>query len=193
LAWQGDEASIEEKTMWGRAFIGFVLLVSLVAGYPYEALILNRVIGTNTVLFGEQDGLRRTLIMGPDAPRPEWLPNLPRALVVQAGHWLPSPGREVAGDVELLTHMGVDEIKRFYLEALRGAGFEMRDIGHGPLNAATAAYLGIDNTLHGYRGDARLAISVVTRSAGGLVLPSRTVQIHWQTRDGPLQVWPTGR
>jgi hypothetical protein len=112
---------------------------------------------------------------------------------VQAGHWLPSPGREVAGDVELLTHKGVEEIKRFYLDGLRAAGFEMRDIGYGPLNAATAAYLGIDNTLHGYRGDAKLAISVVTRSAGGFVLPSRTVQIHWQRRDGPLQVWPAGR
>jgi hypothetical protein len=173
--------------MLGRAFIGLVLLVSLVAGYPYAALILNRVIGTNTVLFGEQDGVQRALIMGPDAPRPEWLPILPRSLVVQAGHWLPSPGRDIAGDVELLTHKGVEEIRRFYLDGLRAAGFEMRDIGHGPLNAATAAYLGIDNTLQGYRSDAKLAISVVTRSASGLVLPSRTVQIHWQTRDGPLQ------
>ena len=112
---------------------------------------------------------------------------LSRSLVVQAGHWLPSPGREVAGDVELLTHKSVDEIKRFYLERLGAAGFAMRDIGYGPLNAPTGAYLGIDNSLHGYRSDLKLAISVVTRSPGGLILPSRTVQIHCQTRDGPLQ------
>src|SRR5262245_42777882 len=170
-------------TMWGRAFTGLLLFLLLLAGYPYAALILNRALGTNTVVFGERDGLQRTLIMGPDAPRPDWLPILPRALSRQAGHWLPSPGREVAGDVELLTHKSVKEIKRFYLDGLGAAGFEMRDIGYGPLNAATAAYLGIDNTLNGYRSEARLAISVVTRSADGLVFPSRTVQIHWQTRD----------
>src|SRR5262245_60045466 len=44
-------------TMWGRAFIGLLLLLSLVAGYPYAALILNRAVGTNTVVFGEQDGI----------------------------------------------------------------------------------------------------------------------------------------
>ena len=179
--------------MWGRAFIGLLLLLSLVAGYPYAALILNRAVGTNTVVFGERDGVSRTLIMGPDAPRPAWLPILPYSLIVQAGHWLPSPSREVAGDVELLTHRSVEEIKRFYLEALGAAGFEMRDMGLGPLNAATAAYLGIDNTLTGYRSEARLAISVLTRSPGGVIFPSRTVQIHWQTRDAPLEAGSTGR
>jgi hypothetical protein len=179
--------------MWGRAFIGLLLLLSLVAGYPYAALVLNRALGTNTVVFGERDGQQRTLIMGPSAPRPDWLPILPRSLVVQAGHWLPSPDREIAGDVELLTHNSVEDIKRFYLGGLAAAGFQMRDIGYGPLNAATAAYLGIDNTLTGYRGEAKLAISVVTRSPDGFIFPSRTVQIHWQTREAPLDADSSSR
>jgi hypothetical protein len=171
--------------MWGRLFFGVILAVALVAGYPYAALILNRVIGTSTVVFGEHDGTQRSLIMGPDAPRPDWLPMLPRAVVIQAGHWLPSPGREIAGDVELLTHKGVDEIKSFYLPQLRAAGFEVRDIGYGgSLNTATAAYLGIANTLMGYRRDTGLTITVTTRTADGFILPSRLVQIHWQKLDG---------
>lgn len=171
--------------MWGRLFFGLILAVSLVAGYPYAALILNRVIGTSTGVFTEHDGVQRTLILGPDAPRPDWLPMLPRAIIVQAGHWLPSPGREIAGDVELLTHKGTDEIKSFYLPALRAVGFDMRDIGYGgSLNAATAAYLGIANTLMGYRSGTDVTITVTTRSADGLILSSRVVQIHWQKWDG---------
>jgi hypothetical protein len=173
--------------MLGRLFFGLLLVVSLVAGYPYAALIVNRVIGTNTVVFLEADGISRSLIMGPGAPRPDWLPMLPRSVVVQAGHWLPSPGREVAGDLELLTHKGVDEVKRFYLSGLAAAGFEVHDLGFGPINAPTAAYLGIDNMLQGYRRDTRLAIGITTRSSAGLVLPARIVQIHWQTRHEPVQ------
>jgi hypothetical protein len=168
--------------MRGRFFFTLLVLTALLAGYPYAALILNRVIGTNTVVFVEHDGINRSLILGPHAPRPDWLPILPRALVVQAGHWLPSPGREIAGDVELLTHKDVEEVKRFYLDQLTAAGFEMHDIGFGTLNAPIAAYLGIDNMLEGYRRDSKLGIAVTIRSPGGLILSSRLVQIHWQTR-----------
>ena len=169
--------------MWGRLFISLVMAVALIAGYPYAALVINRVLGTTTVVFTERDGVQRSLIMGPDAPRPEWLPILPRSLIVQAGHWVPSPGREIAGDVELLTHKAVEDIKRFYLDRLNAAGFDMRDIGYGPLNTSAAVYLGVDNTLLGYQSATKLTVSVTTRSPGGLLFPSRTVQIHWQMRD----------
>jgi hypothetical protein len=169
--------------MRGRLFLGFVLAVALFAGYPYAALILNRVIGTNTVVFTEQDGVQRSLILGPDAPLPEWLPILPQSLIVQSAHWLPSPGREIAGDLDLLTHKGVDEIKEFYLDALNAAGFDTRDIGYATLNAPTAAYLGIANMLQGHRGDDDLTITVTTHTRDGLIWPSRSVQIHWQKWD----------
>jgi hypothetical protein len=170
--------------MWGRVLFGVLLVVTVLAGYPYATLILTRLIGTNTVVFLEQDGTTRSVILGPDAPRPEWLPIPPRAWVVEAGHWLPSPGLEVAGKVELLTHRGVDEIRQFYLTRLGAAGFEMRDLGHGPLDALTAAHLGIDNMLQGYRREAKLAISVTTRGSGGLI-HSRLVQINWHSRAEP--------
>lgn len=169
--------------MWGRLFFGLVLMVAIVSGYPYAALLLNTIIGTSTVVFNEADGTQRALIMGPDAPQPNWLPMLPRAVVVTAGHWVPSPGREIAGDVELLTHKGVDEIKTFYLQQLRAAGFDIRDLGYGTLNAPVAAYLGIDNMLQGYRNDTGVMVAVTTRSSSGLVVPSRIVQVRWQKID----------
>src|SRR5262249_13695647 len=152
----------------------------------YAALIVNRIIGTNTEVFTERDGLQRSLVQGPDAPTPGWLPVLPRSLVVQAGHWLPSPGRQIAGDLELLTHGGLEEVKRFYLETLREAGFDIRDTGFGTLNAPSASYLGIANILEGYRSGDDLTISVTTRTPDGIIFPSRVVQIHWQKWDKSL-------
>ena len=176
--------------MWGRIFLGVVLVVALVAGYPYAALLINRVIGTSTVVFNEQDGTQRTLVMGPDAPRPQWLPILPRSTVVQVSHWVPSPGREVAGDLVLLTHKDVDEAKRFYLDALQAAGFDMQDLGYGPLNPLTAAYLGIANMLQGHRSSDDLTITVTTHTSDGLILPSRSIELHCQRWDPSL---PGGR
>src|SRR5918911_5645202 len=112
-----------EQTMRVRIFLALVLGLAVAAGYPYAALILNRMIGTSTVVFAERDGLDRRLILGPDAPRPDWLPLFPGSLVVQAGHWLPSPGREIAGDLELVSHADLEDIKQFYLDALSAAGF----------------------------------------------------------------------
>jgi len=172
--------------MWGRLFLGVFLVLALVAGYPYAALVLNRAIGTGTVVFTEGDGVQRTLISGPDAPRPAWLPIPPRSYIMQVGHWVPSPGREVAGDLEILTHNSVDEIKRFYADALGAAGFDMRDMGYGPMNAPTASYLGIANTLQGHRAEDDLTITVTTRTARGFIWPSRAVQIHWQRWDKAL-------
>jgi hypothetical protein len=169
--------------MWGRLFVGLLLVVALAAGYPYASLIVNRIIGTNTVVFTEHDGVQRTLISGPDAPRPAWVPVLPRSFIVHAGHWVPSPGREIAGDLELLTHKNIEEIKRFYLQALNAAGFDIHDIGYGPLNPLTAAYLGIGNMLQGHRSDGDLTITVTTNTADGFILPSRMVKIHWQRQN----------
>ena len=164
-----------------RQFVfGILVAIALAAGYPYAALILYRVIGTNTVVFTEHDGIQRTLVSGPSAPRPDWVPRLPGALTVQAAHWLPSPGREIAGSVDLLTHKSVDDIKRFYLDGLEAAGFDARDIGYGYLNAGAAAFLGIDNQLLGYRGASDVTISVTTNAPSGLLLRPRIVHIHWQ-------------
>jgi hypothetical protein len=56
-------------------------------------------------------------------------------MVAQASHWSPSPDRPVAGDVTLLTRDDVDEVRQFYLASLPAVGFDVHDVGIGPLNA----------------------------------------------------------
>lgn len=159
----------------------FLLAIALVAGYPYAAAPIFRVIGTNTVVFAEADGSQRTLISGPDAPRPAWVPDLAGALTVSAAHWLPSPGREIAGDLDLLTHRDVDDVRRFYLEALAKAGFDARDIGHGLMGERAAAFFGVDGQILAYRANDDITVSVSIDAPSGLILRPRMVKLHWQT------------
>ncbi len=163
-----------------RLFFGILVAIAVTAGYPYAALVLFRLIGTNTVVLTEHDGVQRTLVSGPAAPRPGWVPVLPGAFTIQAAYWLPSTGREIAGSVDLLTHKSVDDIKRFYLDGLEAAGFDARDIGYGYLNAGAAAFFGVDNELLGYGGKSDLTISVTTNAPSGFLLRPRTVHIQWQ-------------
>lgn len=163
-----------------RRFFFAITLLAAIAGYPYAALVLYRVVGTNTVVFTAHDGRQRTLISGPSAPRPDWVPILPGAYTVGAAHWMPTPDRPIAGGVELLTHKSLDEIKRFYIDALAAAGFDARDVGFGLLDAPTAAFFGVDNELLGYRRDTDLTFSVSTSTPSGLLLRPRLVKLHWQ-------------
>lgn len=58
--------------MWSRSL--FLLVLALVvAANPYSAAIIYRLLETTTVTFQEHDGTTRSMISGPDAPRPDWL------------------------------------------------------------------------------------------------------------------------
>ncbi len=72
--------------MGGRSFFVALVIVSFLAGYPYAALILNRILGTNTSTLLEHDGRHSVLTMGPNAPRPDWVPMMPRAWVITTAH-----------------------------------------------------------------------------------------------------------
>jgi len=168
----------------------FVLLLAVMTvlfGYPYAGWVVNRALGTHSVVMTERDGTQRTLIMGPDATHPEWLAIMPGALVVSAGRWLPNPSQADEGDLEILTHAGFDDIRRFYMDGLQLQGFAMKDLGTGPLSPPAAAYLGIDGMLYGYRAETSFEISLDIRSESGLLLSSRLVQIHWRKTDHPQQ------
>ena len=163
---------------------GLVVLV----GYPYAGWIVTHLLGTGTVVMIEQDGTQRTLVMGPGATHPDWLPVMPDALVINAGRWLPTPNQPDEGDLEILTHAGPDDVRRFYMDNLRHQGFDVKDLGFGPLNPMTAAYLGIDGMLYGYRAATKDEVALDIRSASGLILSSRVLQIHWRKADAPRQL-----
>ncbi len=173
--------------MWGRFVFAGLFLISASIGYPYAGLLINRMLGTNTVAFTDYDGTSKSFVMGPDAPRPAWLPLLPGARVVTATKWLSGPGTEATGGVELLTHASPETVRDFYLRELAAAGFTMRDVNMAAmgLNAPTARLLAIDGVLEGEGGPDGVRIRVNTRSAGGLILASRIVQIDWSRRNAP--------
>jgi len=70
-------------------------------------------------------------------------------------------------------------VKRFYTDALTRAGFAVDDLGIAPLNPATAAFLGIAGTLSAKRAATDDMLTVQIRTADGLILASRLLQIHW--------------
>ncbi len=166
--------------MHRRLYIALVVL-AVVAGYPYVSLVLMRVLGTNTVVMTEHDGTARTLVSGPAAPRPTWVPDLPRALTITRSHWLPAPDRAIAGGADLLSHKAPIEISQFYLDKLKALGFDARDIGTGLISPAIAAWLGIEKQILAYREDDDMTVTVDINSPSGLLLRPRLVKVHWQT------------
>jgi len=169
-------------------FVLFLTVLVVLVGYPYAGWVLNHMLGTHSVVMTEHDGTQRTLIMGPDATHPEWLAVMPGALVVSAGRWLPSPSQADEGDLDILTHAGFDDIRRFYMDGLQARGFAMKDLGTGTLSPPAAAYLGIDRMLYGYRAETGFEVSLDIASPSGFLLPSRMVQIHWRKTDHPFQL-----
>jgi len=106
------------------------------------------------------------------------VPVYPGARIVQASTL--TSGRAPSGfhSLDIATRASLDDVKRFYTDALNAAGFAVDDLGIAPLNPATAALLGIDGTLSGKREATDDAIAVQIRAADGLI-PSRLLQIRW--------------
>ena len=61
-------------------------LIAVVAGSPYAALVLNRVMGPWSVVAHEADGSDTTTQFGQDLPRLDWTPVPSGASVVQSSH-----------------------------------------------------------------------------------------------------------
>ena len=163
-----------------RFLIAALIVIAVLAGAPYAALLINRVIGTYTVIFTEADGSQRTLISGPAAAQPDWLPIMPRSLLVNAHRWLPNALAVDSGGVELATHADLAAVKEFYVQALERIGFAVEDDGLGLLNPATAAYLGIAGSLLAERRSTGHELAVQIRTPDGLIVAPRLLQIQWR-------------
>ncbi len=136
--------------------------------------------GTTTATFYEADGTTSSAVIGPAAPRPDWLPLDEGAMIASASRWIGQAQFKDAGGVDLLTHSSLEALKKYYSEALTAQGFAVEDYGLGDLNPATADYLGIAGTLLAEKREARLEVSVTFRTPEGLLLRPRFVQIAWR-------------
>ncbi len=113
------------------------------------------------------------------------MPVYPGASIVQASRVALARAPTGFHGLDLSTRASLDEVKRFYTDALTRAGFVIDDLGIAPLNPATAAHLGIAGTLSGKRAATDDRITIQIRTADGLI-PSRLLQIHWyKMRDYP--------
>ena len=158
--------------------IPFLIVVGLVFGASYASAILFSFMGPFSAVGIEQDGSATHVAFGQNLPRPDWVSVYPGATIVQASKVTAARSPSDFHSLELATRASLDEVKRFYTDALTRAGFAVDDLGIAPLNPATAAFLGIAGTLSAKRAATDDMLTVQIRTADGL-FPSRLLQIHW--------------
>ena len=175
-----------------RFLIPLLFVVALIFGASHASAIIFWAMGSWSAVGVEQDGSQTQMQFGQSLPRPEWVPVYPGASVV-TGSRLTSV-RQPSGfhSLEISTRVSPDEVKRFYTERLTREGFAVEDPLMS-LNPATAALLGIDGSLIARRAATDDLITIQIRSADGLILPSRLLQIHWmKISEYPQHAQPSG-
>ena len=167
-----------------RLFFLLLVVIAVMAGSPYAALMLNRVMGPWSVVAHEADGSNTTMQFSQDLPHPDWVPVPAGASIVQSSHLVSKGHPEGFDSLELAVHTSFEDTRRFYLDRLAAAGFVVDDLGTGNLNTASARYLGVAGQLFGKRDATSDRISVDIRTPDGLVVPSRLIQLHWWKASG---------
>ena len=182
-----------------RRLFALLFFVAVIFGASYASAIIYRVMGLWSATAVEHDGSLTHMQFGPGLPRPEWVPFYPGAWEVQSSKLVSVRAPSGFHTLEIATRASLDEVKRFYTEALTAAGFEVEDRGIAPLNPLTAAYLGIAGSLAARRAATDDQIDIQIRTADGLI-PSRLLQIHWRKiseapapTPPPLPPAPAGR
>lgn len=171
-----------------RLLLGLVL-IAVLFGSPYAALILNRFMGPWSAGLGERDGSVSSLRFDPDMPPPDFVPVFPGARVVQSSRLVSKDAPSGVGFLELAVHGSAAEVRDFYQTHLMAGGFTVDDLGTQGLNAAAAAYLGLDGTIVGKRSATDDVVTVQIRSEEGILLRSRLLQLNWRK----LSEWPAGQ
>lgn len=161
------------------------LLVALVFmfGSGYAAIVLSWLTpGPTVAVYADTDG-PVTMTMGANLPRPQWIV-LPAGAIVTQGSRVVSAGHPQGfGLVEIATRAALEDLRPFFLRELGRAGFETRDEGIAPLNAASAALVGLADTIVAERAATKDCVAVQIRTADGWLIPSRIVQISWYKTD----------
>jgi hypothetical protein len=156
-----------------------VVAAVFVFGASYATTFLHRAMGPWSATAVEQDGSLTHMQFSTDLPRPDWLPLYPGAWVVQASRLVSARAPSGFHSFDIGTRASLDDVKRFYSEALTAAGFEVTDTGLLTLNPLTAAYLGIAGSLSARRVSTDDLVDIQIRTPDGLI-PSRLLQIHWR-------------
>lgn len=162
-----------------RAFFYFLIAVAVVLGTPYAAMLLNRAMGPWSATGIERDGSTTYMEFGDTVPRPDWVPIPPDASIVQSSFVRNSKDTTGVGILELASQASLDDLKRFYIDRLKTAGFTVQDLGTGTLNAAAASYLGVASMLVATREATGDQININIRMPEG-ILATRLIQMNWR-------------
>lgn len=178
--------------MFGRGgSILFFILLFLAFDGPYGAWIVYRLLGTTTVSYVDGYGVPVTMIMGPDAPQPDWLKLPENGLMISGARSGPQPPRLETGSFDFATPDGRAEVTKYFEKLLTSHGFSMTDEGLGPLSPAGARLLGVAGSLIARNDEKGLEARITIRAAEGWIFPDRYVQIVWaRTAPGTGPAWP---
>ena len=174
-----------------RLYLFFVLLlvVYMLFGSPYAALLLNRAMGPWSGSAVHHDGSVSRQDYDMDRPPPAFVPVYPGASVVQSVLIYASHAPSGVGMLDLAVHGSQDEVRDFYRTRLEAQGFVVEDLGTLGLNPAAAEYLGVAGTLFAKRLETDDSVGVQIRTEEGIVVRSRLVQLSWRK----LSEWPAGQ
>src|SRR5262249_51644396 len=134
-----------------RLWLVLLVVVTIAFGASYASVVINVFIGPWSATAVEHDGSVTSMQFGRDLPRPEWLPLYPNATIVQASRLTSASGPSGFHSLELATRASLEDVRRFYVDRLAAAGFEVADLGLGTLNPLTARMLGVDGMLSARR------------------------------------------
>jgi hypothetical protein len=156
-----------------------LLIVTVVLGGSYAAGLMSRFMGPWSSVAIHQDGSVSHMQFATELPRPEWVPVYPGAWVVQSSKITAAYAPSGFHSLDIATRASLEEVRRFYVAELTASGFRVEDLGIGPLNPLTAAYLGVAGMLSATRAATDDRIDIQIRTPDGLI-PSRLLQIHWR-------------
>lgn len=177
--------------MWkGWGFLT-LLLAFFVLDSPFGAWVIYRLLGTSTVSYVSSTGMPAVMVLGPNAPQPDWAVLAPDGLYITGARSGPDAPRLETGSFDYVSWSDPAWLRDFYRKTLEGDGFVVTDEGTGPLNSATAQFLGIADMLTALDDATGREIRINIRTAQGWVFPGRYVQIVWaRTVPGTGSAWP---
>ena len=162
-----------------RLVLWLLVAATLAFGAPYAAAVLSRVQGAWSADALEQDGTPTHMQFDTDLPRPDWVPVYPGALIAQASDLTSARFPSGVHSLDISTRDGLADIKRFYADRLADAGFNVRDLGTWPMDARTAAFIGLDTTLYAERAATDDLIAIQIHTPEG-ILAARLLQLQWR-------------
>ncbi len=176
-----------KQIMFGRLFITILIVLMILAvGAQFLYYGFTHIMGTRTVVMVMHNGTQKTLISGPNAPRPDWVPIMPKALLANAGYWVPNPierqSGQKSGTIDLMSFAPLEDIQYYYLSELKKLNFTTQGSPTGKFDQAFTDVLGVESTVYGYHEATKREFLATIFAPWGWPIASRSVQIKWSVR-----------